>query len=179
MIDHGAQPDRPATDTPPVVAAGAGCACGPAGHRSRRDVLAVAAAGVVGAGLLDACGGSGTAAPTSPVPTTTVPTPSTPVTAAPDGFSVPASVVPVGGGTIYPDEKLVITQPTKGTFKAFSAVCPHQGCIVAAVDSGQIRCACHASAFDDATGARLSGPAQRGLTTETVTVTGSTVTVAT
>src|SRR5947208_859122 len=40
------------------------------------------------------------------------------------------SEVPVDGGLILPDDKVVITQPTKGSFLAFSAVCTHQGFIV-------------------------------------------------
>ncbi len=40
-----------------------------------------------------------------------------------------ASAVPVGGGMIYTDAKVVVTQPTKDVYKAFSAVCTHVGCI--------------------------------------------------
>jgi hypothetical protein len=35
------------------------------------------------------------------------------------------SDVPVGGGTILTDKKIVITQPQSGTFHAFTAVCTH------------------------------------------------------
>ena len=44
------------------------------------------------------------------------------------------SDVPVGGGAIFSDEKVVVTQPTEGTFKAFTAVCTHQGCVVSNVE---------------------------------------------
>src|SRR6478672_4056819 len=37
------------------------------------------------------------------------------------------SEVPVGGGVILAEQKIVITQPTAGQFDAFSAVCTHQG----------------------------------------------------
>ncbi len=35
----------------------------------------------------------------------------------------------MGSGKIFPDAQTVITQPKDGEFKAFSAVCTHQGCI--------------------------------------------------
>jgi len=179
-------------------------------------VLAVAGLGVVGGGLLAACGGtsgsslssgasttaggadassgspgSASSAPSASdaVPSTSAP-PSTsaagPSSAAASpsggassgGFSVPTSQIPVGGGKIFDKQELVVTQPTSGEFKAFSAVCPHQGCIVAQIDNKKIICPCHASMFDLATGAVLSGPAQTGLTPEQASVAGSTVTVA-
>ena len=42
--------------------------------------------------------------------------------------------MPVGGGKIFAAEKVVVTQPTEGDFKAFSAVCTHQGCVVAKIE---------------------------------------------
>ena len=202
--EPGRTPDGP--DVPPVSrrpdaehAADGGCGCRPA--RSRRDVLALAGIGVVGGGLLAACGGSDTAgspatsgpastaatsaaAPTSAAATTAPVTSAAPTTAAATsaaptaaGFSVPAADIPVGGGKIFQGQKLVITQPTRGSFKAFSAVCPHQGCLVAAIEDGEIQCPCHASAFAVADGAVLNGPAATGLSTEQVVVSGTTVTV--
>ena len=38
---------------------------------------------------------------------------------------ISATDVPVGGGTVLPDEKIVVTQPREGDFKAFSAICTH------------------------------------------------------
>ena len=44
------------------------------------------------------------------------------------------SDIPEGGGTIFADEGVVVTQPEAGDFKAFSAVCTHQKCTVTSVD---------------------------------------------
>lgn len=78
--------------------------------------------------------------------------------------------IPVGGGTVIDSAKVVITQPTDGEYKAFSAVCPHQGCTVSGVEDGTINCACHGSKFDIATGAVKAGPATSGLPSKAVTV---------
>ena len=86
--------------------------------------------------------------------------------------------VPVGGGKIFKDEKVVVTQPTQGDFKAFSAVCTHQGCIVATVADGTINCACHGSRFEIADGAVANGPATEPLPTEKITVKGDAITLA-
>jgi Rieske Fe-S protein len=71
--------------------------------------------------------------------------------------------VPVGGGVVLDDRKLVITRPTADDVRAFSAVCTHQGCTVADVADGIIACPCHGSRFDAATGAVRRGPATRPL----------------
>ncbi|WP_406283793.1 Rieske (2Fe-2S) protein [Embleya sp. NBC_00896] len=82
----------------------------------------------------------------------------------------PAADVPVGGGKIYDNEKVVVTQPTAGDFKAFTAVCTHQQCLVGSVSGGEIRCPCHGSRFDVATGAVLGGPAPRPLAAKPIAV---------
>ncbi|MFA1551187.1 Rieske (2Fe-2S) protein [Actinomadura chokoriensis] len=74
-----------------------------------------------------------------------------------------AADVPVGGGKIYGDEKVVVTQPSQGSFKAFTAVCPHQGCTVGSVANGQIKCPCHGSEFKIADGSVTKGPAAQPL----------------
>ncbi len=66
--------------------------------------------------------------------------------------------IPVGGGTIFPDDKVVVTQPTEGDFKAFSAVCTHQGCLVGQVADGTIQCPCHGSQFSIEDGSNVAGP---------------------
>ncbi|MFC6285117.1 hypothetical protein ACFP3Q_03055 [Nocardioides sp. GCM10027113] len=45
-----------------------------------------------------------------------------------------AADVPEGGGAVFPDAEVVVTQPEAGSYKAFTAVCTHQGCIVAGVE---------------------------------------------
>lgn len=87
------------------------------------------------------------------------------------------SDVPVGGGTVLDRRKLVITQPQAGTFKAFSAVCTHQGCIVAEVRNGTINCPCHGSAFRIADGSVAQGPARAPLTERKIRVNGSAITL--
>ncbi len=81
------------------------------------------------------------------------------------------------GGRIIADVRVVITQPEAGTFKAFDATCPHQGCAVSEVANNVIVCPCHGSTFDATTGARISGPAPTGLKPLTITESGSTLDV--
>lgn len=95
---------------------------------------------------------------------------------AADGTSVPVSEVTVGGGVIV-DQKYVVTQPTSGEFKAFSAICTHQGCVVGEVTDGQIVCPCHNSHFDITTGDPVGGPAQQPLPTVAFTESGDTIVV--
>lgn len=71
----------------------------------------------------------------------------------------------------------VLTQPTAGDFRAFSSICPHEGCPVTQIEGEQIICPCHDSRFDLASGAVLSGPARTGLTEMTVTVDGEDISV--
>ncbi len=119
---------------------------------SRRNVLlGVSAVGAVP--LLAACGGTvaGTPSQTS-------------------GALGPVSDVPVGGGKIYPDAQVVVTQPTSGVYKGFSAVCTHEGCIVAQVEDSLIKCACHFSEFSVTDGSVVQGPATKPLPPVNVTV---------
>lgn len=73
-------------------------------------------------------------------------------------FSTTAAI-PVGGGTIFPQHGVVVTQPEAGVFVAFSTTCPHQGCAVRAVAAGTISCFCHGSRFRIADGSVAGGPA--------------------
>lgn len=82
-----------------------------------------------------------------------------------------------GGGTRFGSVRFVVTQPSSGTFAAYSNVCPHQGCAVSQIKGTEITCPCHESTFSLADGARISGPTPRGLTAAKATVSGETVTV--
>lgn len=84
--------------------------------------------------------------------------------AAPQGeVLVKAADVPVGGGTVITDKKVVVTQPKAGEFKAFSAVCTHQGCLVNSVSDGTINCPCHGSKFRITDASVAHGPAKKPL----------------
>lgn len=131
---------------------------------TRRTTLAGAAGLTVALPVLAACGsGSGDSGSASD---------SRPRQRAAAGTVVgPASEVPVGGGKIYGDLNVVVTQPEEGTFKAFSATCTHQGCQVSQVAHGTINCGCHFSKFSISTGAVEGGPAPEPLPSVAVTVT--------
>jgi Rieske Fe-S protein len=79
--------------------------------------------------------------------------------------------IPVGGGMVFTDAKVVVTQPTKGVFKGFSAVCTHVGCLCNQVADGTIDCPCHGSKFAISTGAVVAGPAPSPLPAAPITVT--------
>jgi len=88
------------------------------------------------------------------------------------------SDIPVGGGTVFDQRRVVVTQPQAGTFKAYTAVCTHQGCVVAEVKNGEILCPCHGSKFKIADGAVAAGPASRPLRAIDLKVTGTDITLA-
>ena len=92
-----------------------------------------------------------------------------------NGTTVATKDVPVGSGVVL--GAFIVAQPASGTFKAFSSVCPHQGCAVDKIQGEQAVCPCHQSTFSLADGSRLSGPATSGLTAAKATVTGDTVSV--
>lgn len=107
--------------------------------------------------------------------------PSTAPTVGPTGGPAPANVlaklsaVPVNGGIILSDKKIVLTRETGTTVHAFSAVCTHQGCIVGQVGNGQISCPCHGSVFSATDGSVINGPAAAPLPSVPVTVVGDNI----
>jgi Rieske Fe-S protein len=89
--------------------------------------------------------------------------------------SIALADIPVGGGVVVADPPVVITQPTAGDVKAFTAICPHQGCLVSDVSSNEILCACHGSKFSALDGSVIQGPAVEGLSAAAVSVDGTKV----
>jgi len=85
------------------------------------------------------------------------------------------SKIPVGSGMIFPEPQVVVTQPTAGEFKAFSAVCTHMGCIVNQISNQTIDCPCHGSQYSITTGAVVSGPAPRPLPAKQIKVSGGSI----
>ena len=140
---------------------------------ARRTVLA-AGASVLAGGALTACGGSDETKPSSESGSAaTAQNTASASSSAPAGNAkalLKSSEVPVGGGTVLKDEKLVVTQPTAGSFRCFTAVCPHQGCLVNKVEAGTIDCPCHGSKFKVADGAVAKGPATKPLEEKKITV---------
>ena len=151
------------------------------GGLSRRVMLRGATLGGLSLPLLVACGGGGGPTGAAADPTTSAdassPSAADSSSAAPGGITVAVADVPVGGGTILASEKVVVTQPTKGQFKAFDATCTHKGCPVKSIEDGEIICPCHDSHFSLTDGSAVSGPAQAPLGTKTATVKGDQVTV--
>jgi Rieske Fe-S protein len=132
---------------------------------SRRTVLGVTVAGA--SGLLVACGGSSSPSSASGDTSSDSPTDS-----ADPGGLVAKSKVPVGEGVILTGPKIVVTQPTAGNFKAFTAVCTHMGCTVGSIADGTITCPCHGSQYSIKDGSVKKGPAPKALAEIAIKVDG-------
>lgn len=91
--------------------------------------------------------------------------------------TLPVAEVPRGSGVILKNKGYVVVQPTEGEFKAFSAICPHQGCEVSNIVDRDIVCGCHGSRFALADGSVKQGPATTGLGPAKVSRDGDTLTV--
>jgi nitrite reductase/ring-hydroxylating ferredoxin subunit len=162
-------------------------------HEPQADSLAtrrgmLAGVGLVGlAGAITACGagagGSTPAAGSAPAsPAAGGSAGAAPSSAAAGASSAPAanalaatSQIPVGSGMIFSGPQVVVTQPSAGEFKAFSAVCTHMGCIVNQISNGTIDCPCHGSQYSITTGDVVAGPAPRPLPAKQIKVSGSSV----
>ncbi|MXM64101.1 Rieske 2Fe-2S domain-containing protein [Streptomyces sp. HUCO-GS316] len=88
------------------------------------------------------------------------------------------SDIPEGGGKIFNDAGVVVTQPVAGQFKAFSFKCTHAGCPVTKVDKGSIICPCHGSKFSIEDGSVQHDPATKPLSEVKVSVSGDEITLA-
>ncbi|MFJ4370428.1 Rieske (2Fe-2S) protein [Streptomyces chartreusis] len=143
-------------------------------NRPTRRTILIASGATGATALVAACGGSddsggGDSAST----TTTVP--------GQDGAGdklADTADIPVGGGTIFKDQKVVVTQPEQGQFKAFSAICTHQQCLVGSVSDGTINCPCHGSKFKITDGAVANPPATRPLPAQNIVVDGNSISLA-
>lgn len=151
----------------------------------RRTLLAAGGVVAVG-GALVACGGSEASAPQDPVDEPTQDAQSEGAEIAEEigeaetdqatgEALVSVSEVPVEGGVVIQEPPVVVVQPTAGDVRAFSAVCPHQGCLVSSVEANEIVCPCHGSLFSAQDGAVLRGPANQGLPPVTIRVEGDAV----
>jgi Rieske Fe-S protein len=147
----------------------------------------LAGVGLVGlAGAITACGGSASSSGTSTGTGGAGASQAAPASSAAAGGSgagstgaanalTTTSKVPVGSGTVISAQQVVVTQPTAGEFKAFSAICTHMGCIVSQVSNGTIDCPCHGSQYSISTGDVVAGPAPRPLPAKQIKVSGDSI----
>ena len=131
---------------------------------SRRALLSAAAAGAGAA----ACGAPPPTAAPAPVPAPTT---------EPGRYVGLTSEVPVGGGHVFPEARVVVTQPAPGEFRGFGIVCTHDACELNAVANGTINCPCHGSRYAITDGSVVRGPARTGLRVERIAVDGGRIVV--
>ncbi|GAA1773677.1 Rieske (2Fe-2S) protein [Agromyces lapidis] len=153
---------------------------------TRRAVLTIGSVGAVGSALtLAGCAADdpgGNADPT--VEPTLEDEPTATTGPEPDAPAVGGDVgaladVPVGGSidAEIDGEPALIAQPTAGQVVAFSAICTHQQCVVAAAGE-EFHCPCHGSIYEAATGEVVQGPAIDPLTPIAVAVSGDRIVTA-
>src|SRR5215469_9367558 len=102
---HEVEPVLPGSGQTPDAPAADG---GLGGEVSRRRFVQ----GVAVAGTVVAAGATLAACSSTPA-------------AGPGTTLAKTSDIPVGGGVIYANEHVVVTQPSAGTFKCFSSTCTH------------------------------------------------------
>ncbi|WP_329307351.1 Rieske (2Fe-2S) protein [Streptomyces sp. NBC_01260] len=142
------------------------------GRPGRRTVVTAAGAVSVAA-VLTACGGSKEAAGSGAVEHA-----GESGAGAGGGVLAKTTDIPEGGGKIFTEQGVVVTQPAAGEFKAFSSKCTHTGCTVSSVANGTINCPCHGSKFDVATGSVKTGPATEPLPATPIKVQGDSISLA-
>jgi len=90
--------------------------------------------------------------------------------AGPGGALTSTGAIPVGGGKIFASERVVVTQPSGGQFRGFSAVCTHMQCFVDQIADGTIDCPCHGSKFSITDGHVVAGPAPSPLPAQSLKI---------
>jgi Rieske Fe-S protein len=152
------------------------------GETTRRTALA--GASLAGAALLAACSSSSSSS--TAAASNMAGSDSSGTAAASSGSSAASgsgqvlaatSKIPVGGGVVFPNAKVVVTQPTAGTYKGFSAICTHEQCLVDQVANGTIDCPCHGSMFSIKDGSVVGGPAPSPLPSAPISVSGDEITL--
>lgn len=133
---------------------------------SRRQALTAGAAGI-GVIVLAGCSSDTRKAPTADAagPETPSASPAAGSTGGAGTALAKVADIPVGGSvgrTSANGKPIVLAQPVAGTVVAFSAICTHRGCTVAAAGK-EFHCPCHGSVFDAATGNVKGGPAPKPL----------------
>ncbi|WP_038523827.1 QcrA and Rieske domain-containing protein [Amycolatopsis japonica] len=140
---------------------------------SRRKVLTTGAAvagAAAGAVVLTACGSDSTPSGSTAAPPA----------AAPGETLTALSDIQVGqakAAKTADGKDVIVTRTAEGTAAAFSAICTHQGCAVVP-EGAELKCPCHNSIFDAATGAVKKGPADQPLPSIAVKVTNGQVVTA-
>lgn len=150
---------------------------------SRRTLGGLAAAGV-GVPLLAACGSDSSSTASDPAGSSSTSPQATGSAGGGTGSGAGSGEalaqtadIEVGGGQIFADQEVVVTQPKSGEFKCFTAVCTHQGCLVSSVSDGTINCDCHGSQYSIEDGSVVQGPATFPLDEEAITVSGDSITL--
>jgi nitrite reductase/ring-hydroxylating ferredoxin subunit len=153
----------------------------PTTDTTRRGALAGFGLAGLAAATLTACGGSSGGSSAGGTPsggTGGSAGASSPGQAGGGSALASTSEIPVGGGKVFSSAQVVVTQPSANQFKAFSAVCTHEQCLVDRVANGTIDCPCHGSEFSVKDGSVVSGPAPSPLPAKSISVSNGKITLA-
>lgn len=92
--------------------------------------------------------------------------------------AITSGKVAVGKPAFLPEAGVIVTEPTKGSYKVFSNICTHQASRVDQVNAkGNLVCSLHGSQFNPATGAAEVGPAGKPLPSKDAKLEGGKVTI--
>ncbi|NUP20518.1 MAG: Rieske (2Fe-2S) protein [Streptomyces sp.] len=86
--------------------------------------------------------------------------------------------IPEGSGKVFGDQKVVVSQPAAGDFKAFSTICTHRDCPMIDLKEDTLSCSCHGSQFSVLDGSVKKGPATEPLAAKQISVSGDSITLA-